>query len=71
MDQDKFSKTTEDLIKVLQTWSEVDETEKEAMKGTLESKNEERLFDYKHQYYTKYLKWYIEQGISVYDNAMA
>lgn len=43
------------------------------MKSTLEQseKDEDKLFEIQHKYYLEYLKWYVDQGIAVYDNAMA
>ena len=73
MDAEKYSQSKEEILGVLEGWRGLDKGELAELKKDKELGEQayfEKDMKYKNMYYSKYLKWYVEAGILVYDDAM-
>ena len=73
LDAEKYSQSKEEILGVLEGWRGLDKGELAELKKDKELGEQayfEKDMKYKNMYYSKYLKWYVEAGILVYDDAM-
>ena len=63
MDGEKYSAKKKEILEALEGWRGLEKVELEELKKDKEL-NEQAYFEkdmkYKHMYYSKYLKWYVE-----------